>query len=370
MSTANLDSYDLAGVDIGGTIHEDVMDAIYDVSPVDRPFCDSIGIGEGSAGNSFKEWVREQLEDAVSSNKRIDGSSSAGINDTVTGERIGNYHQIATKTVRVSDRGRNVDAIGTSDELVRQLMKRQKALRRDEEASMVSRNNAIAGSSTVAGQCAGVGGWIGVKVSDVASTTSDRGITTGADPVLSGDGTGGGGFPTTAPVAGVSRALSETTIKNMMREAYRNGGNPTIAMSTPDCIEVLSDYLFTSSARVATLQSDVNNANRTDNSTGGGVSGGGITAQGSVNILVTNFGTLELVPNRFQDEVASGVSDLYLIDPELWERCYLQGYETKELARDGLAENREISVDFSLIALNPEGNAVVADIDTTTAGVA
>jgi len=29
-----------------------------------------------------------------------------------------------------------------------------------------------------------------------------------------------------------------------------------------------------------------------------------------------------------------------------------------------LAENREISVDFSLCALNPEGNAVIADIDT------
>jgi len=156
----------------------------------------------------------------------------------------------------------------------------------------------------------------------------------------------------------------------MMREAYLQGGNPTLAMSTPACIEVMSDYLFTSSARVATLRTETAASNRTDNSTGGGRSGSGVTAQGSVNILVTNFGTLELVPNRFQPEVAADTADLYLIDPDSWERCYLQGYQTKELARDGLAENREISVDFSLIASNPEANAIVADINTATPGVA
>jgi len=365
MADINLTAADLAAVPVGGTIHEDVMNAIYDVSPVDRPFCDAIGTGD--AGNTYKEWVREQLEAANSSNARVDGSSSAGIQEQVTGERIGNYHQIMTKTVRVSDRGRNSDTINSSDELVRQLMKRQKALRRDEEAAYTSKNEAIAGDGdTVAGQLCGVGSWIGVKVKDVASTTSDRGAT-GVDGVLTGDSSGGGGFVTTAATAGTKRALSEASVKNMMRAAYLNGGNPTIAMSTPACIEVFSDYLFTSSARVATLQSDVSSSNRTDNGTGGGRSGGGVTAQGAVNIFVTNYGTLELVPNRFQDEVATDVADLYLIDPDTWERCYLQGYETKELARDGLAENREISVDCSLIALNPEANAIIGDLDTSLA---
>ena len=365
MSTANLDAVDLAGVQVGGTIHEDLMDAIYDVSPVDRPFCDAIGVGE--AGNTLKEWTREQLEVANPDNARVDGSSSAGLNDTVTGERIGNYHQIMSKTVRVSDRGRKSDTVGSSDELIRQLMKRQRALRRDEEAAYCSRNKAAAGDgNTVAGKLAGIGAWIGTKPS---ANNTDRGITTGADPILSGAG-GVGGYPATEAVAGVKRALSESTVKTMMRQAYLNGGNPSLAMSTPACIERFSDWLFNSSARVATLQSDVNQGNRTDNGTGGGRSGGGVTAQGAVNLFVTNFGTLELVPNRFQPEVATDVADLYLLDTELWERCYLQGYETKELARDGLAENREITVDASLISLNEEGNAVVADIDTAIDAVA
>ena len=113
MAANQLDAVNLAAVPLNGQIHEEVMDAIYDVSPVDRPFCDAIGSTD--SGNTYKEWVREALEAATKDNARIDGSSSAGVNDTVTGERLGNYHQIATKTVRVSDRGRESDTIGSSD---------------------------------------------------------------------------------------------------------------------------------------------------------------------------------------------------------------------------------------------------------------
>jgi len=369
MSSANLDAYDLSTVGEGGQIHEDLMNAIYDVSAEDRPFCDATG--STTSGNDRKEWVREQLAAATPDNARLDGGSSDALNDTVTGERLANYHQIMTKTVRVSDRGRESDTVGTSDELIRQLMKRQKELRRDEEAAMTSRNIAVQGDNNAAvGKLAGVGGWIGVKVKDVASTTAFRGATTGADPVLTGDSSGGGGFPTTAAVSGTAEALSETNIKDMMQAAYMNGGNPTLAISVPTAIELLSDYLFTSSARVATLQSNAPQGNRTTASSGNGNSGGGIVAQGSVNVLVTNFGTLELVPDRFMPNSAADEADLYLIDPDTWEKSYLQGYETKELARTGLAENREISVDVTLCALNPEGNAVVADIDLTTPAVA
>jgi len=373
MSTDNLDAYNLSQVSDGGSIHEDLLDTLYDISPEDRPFCDMTGAM--TSGNDRKEWVREQLAAATADNARIDGSDSTG-NDAITGERLANYHQIMAKTIRVSDRGRESDTVGTSDELIKQTTKRLTELKRDEEATMLSRNVALQGTDVAAGTMAGVGGWIGVSTMSngtvTASTTSDRGATAGTDPTLSGT-TSGGGFPNVAAGEGDKRALSEATIKSMMRAAYENGGNPTVAISTPACIEVLSDYLFTSSARVATLQSNAPQGNRTTASTGNGNSGGGIVAQGSVNVLVTNFGTLELCPDRFQPQAHAGdatVADLYLIDPTLWDRTFLQGYMTKELARNGLAENREISVDVSLCALNPEGNAVVADIDTAIPAVA
>ncbi len=354
MATENLDAFNLESIAVGGTIKEDLMDVINDVSPVDRPFCDATGTTDSGAPQ--KDFVREDLKPATPDNARVDGSDSSSFNDTRTGERISNQHQIMSKKVSVSDRARSSDTVGTSDELLRQLMKRQKELRRDEEAAFVSRNAAVPATDTVAGKLAGVGAWIGTGQS---ATNTFRGAT-GADPILSGNP---GGYPVTAATDGTPRAGSETLVKDGMKAAYLKGGDPTVAMSTPDVIQGLSDYLFTSSARVATLQSDASQSNRTNNSTGGGKSGGGVVAQGSVNMIVTNFGTLELVPNRFQPETVPGVADLYLLDMTLWDRAYLQGYQTKELARNGLAENREITVDVTLCSYNEEGNAVIADID-------
>lgn len=362
MAANQLDQVDLAGVAVGGQIREDLMQKIFDVSPIDLPFTDAVGREDSEA--HYKEWVREALETANKDNARIDGSSSSGINNTVTGERLGNYHQIATKTVRLSDRARKVRGIESTDELIRQLMKRQKALRRDVEASAVSRNVAVAGDgSATASKSAGVGAWIGTGQ---ASPNSNRGAT-GADPILSGNP---GGYPTTAAVAGTKRALSEATIKSMHREAYLKGGNPSIAMSVPAVIEKLSDYLLTSTAKVATIQTYADQKNMIRAGSGNGLTGGGVSAQGSVNLFITPWGVLELCPNRFQPDSASGAADLYLLDPDYWAMSYLQGYETKTLAREGLGENREISVDYTLVSMAEEASAVVADIDYTLAATA
>jgi len=360
MSTANTDERNLALKEAGGLINEDVMQQIYDLMPEDKPFTDAIG--SRSDKNHYVEWVNEALEAANPDNARIDGSDSTD-NDTVLGNRYGNYHQIASKIVRVSDRGRSSDTIGASDELIRQLMKRQKALRRDVEASLTSNNVADPGANTTgdatgASTTAGIGSWI---------MTNNVGPGDFVAPTLSGTT---GGYPDTAATAGTAAAGSEANIKAAMQLAFLEGGNPTLCMSTPAAITLLSTYMFTSSARIATFQSSVPQGNRTTASSGNGNSGGGVVAQGSVNMFVTDYGTLELVPNRFQPEVSTGVSDMYLIDTDYWEVGYLQGYETKSLARTGLAENREITVDFALCAMNERASAALRSIDTTTPWVA
>ena len=338
------------------------MDKIFDISPIDLPFTDAVSSGQ--ADNTYKEFVSERLAVADKDNADIDGADASG-NDTVLGQRFGAYTQLLTKIVRVSDRGRDVRTIGNSDELIRQLMKRNKEIRRDCEAALTSHNPSVAGDSSTASKMAGVGSWIGIKLDTVAATTSERGVG-GADPVLSG-ASGNGGTPTTAATAGTTRALTESAVRDMMKEAYLNGGDPTMAMSTPSVIEKFSSYLFTSSARIATLQSDVKQSNTTSASSGNGNSGGGVVAQGSINVMVTDFGTIELVPNRFMPQATTDNDSLYLIDPTTWEVSYLSGYRTKPLARNGLAENRQISADVTLCAMSPDGNAIVADIDADLA---
>jgi hypothetical protein len=113
--------------------------------------------------------------------------------------------------------------------------------------------------------------------------------------------------------------------------------------------------LFTSSARVATLQSDQ------------GKSGEKATALGAVNIFVTDFGTLELIPNRLQQAtVATAGSrnvELNIIDPMYLRQAFLSGYETEILAKTGLSDKRQMSVDWCLKMLSEEGQGIIADID-------
>jgi hypothetical protein len=353
---------------VGGQIHEDLMDRIWDISPEDLPFTDMCE--KGSSSNHYKEFVEEQLEASNALNMQVDGAEMITENDTVTGKRKGAYHQISTKTIQVSDRARNVNTVGTSDELVKQVTKRQRALRRDVEARLSSNYSSAPGDAlTVPSQAPGIGAWVGTsEVAGVTVGNQDRGAATGAAPELS-DNVDAAGYPTVGPVAGTARPLTETTLKTMIQAAYKNGGNLRYAMGTPEVIEILSDYMFTSSARVATIQTNAPQGNRQGVDGGNGTAGGGVAAQGAVNMYVSNYGTVIFVPNRFQPQSLSGVpaevdgqSDLFLIDPDLWECSYLQGYRTKTLGDTGLSAKRLISVDYTLCAKAEYGNAVIADI--------
>ncbi len=367
MATANLDERNLAAVPVGGQIHEDLMDRIWDISPEDLPFQDMCMTG--SSENHLKEFVEEQLESANPNNKAIDGAD-AGNDESVTGKRKGNYHQISTKVIQVSDRARNVNTVGASDELVKQVAKRQRALRRDVEARLASNYAANSGNGTTTeSECGGIGAWVGTsEVAGATVSNQDRG-NTGAAPQLS-DNVNAAGYPSVGPVGGTKRALTETGLKAMIQAAYKNGGNLRYAMGTPEVIEILSDYMFTSSARVATMMTNAPQGNRQGVDGGNGSAGGGVVAQGAVNMYVSNYGTVIFVPNRFQplslDATPTPMadqSDLFLIDPDLWEVSYLQGYRTKTLGDTGLSAKRLISVDYTLCGLAEYGNAVFADID-------
>ena len=116
--------------------------------------------------------------------------------------------------------------------------------------------------------------------------------------------------------------------------------------------------MFTDTARVATLQSDQ------------GKSRDAAAALGTVNYFVTDFGTLELVPNRLQQYVAADVAEAHLLDFSMLRTGTLAGYKTEELAKSGLADKRQMSVDGTLKVLNEKACALYADIDTSTAMVA
>lgn len=342
MSTANLDSADLKGVAFGGLIREDVMNKIWDISRIPLPFTDMVGTG--SAKNEYKEWTTDELAAPDVANAVIDGSDASG-NNTATGERVGNHHQISDKVVRVSYRADASDTIGRAKELSYQLMRRQQELRRDVEAIALENQASVADDgATIAGKVGALPSWLKTNVA------------IGAGGAVGGYNTSTGLTVAFTPATAVS-ALSETNVRDVVEDIYNEGGNATKFMSIPRVIRKFSEYLFTSSARVATLMSDQ------------GKSKEKAAAMGSVNIFVTDFGTLDFVPNRLQQKQQTAAPDDsaigFVLDPEYVSLCYLKGYRTDTLAKTGLAENRQMSVDWSLIVNTEKALGMITDIDFT-----
>jgi len=251
--------------------------------------------------------------------------------------------QISQKVVRVSFRADASDVIGRTKETSYQVMRRQQELRRDVDAICLQNQASVAddGAST-AGKIGGLPSWL---------ASHNYGGTAG--------GFSGSTGLTVARVPTAARALTETLVRDAVQAVYQDGGDPTIMMSIPGVIRKFSEYLFTSSARVATLMSDQ------------GKSSEAATALGSVNVFVTDFGTLKLVPNRLQkthvDSGSTQVADVFIVDPSYLSISYLKGYRTEDLAKTGLAENKQMSVDWTLKVLTEKSHAIIGDINPALA---
>jgi len=72
---------------------------------------------------------------------------------------------------------------------------------------------------------------------------------------------------------------------------------------------------------------------------------------------------LKLVANRLQPKDANGDDFVFILDPEYLSLSYLEGYRTDSLAKTGLSEKREISVDWGLRVHVEEAQAMICAVD-------
>lgn len=333
---------DLTGIARDGLINEEVMQAIWDISNVPLPFSDRCGTM--NVGNSYHSWTQDTLPAPDLTNAVIDGADQSQ-QDAVGGARVGNHCQISTKRVSVTTRARNSNTIGRADELAYQVSRRQIELRRDREAILLENQASVADNGdTVAGKLGGLPSWMETNV-DVGATGSAGGYQTGTGL-------------TAAYTAGTAAAISEATIRDLVQSVYEQGGESQVLMSTPSIIRKVSEYMFTDTAKIATLQSDQ------------GRSRDAAAALGTVNYFITDFGSLELVPNRLQQDSAANTAEIHILDFQYLRCSFLHGYKVEPLAKTGLADKRLMSVDGSLAVLNEKAQALYADCLDNTAMVA
>lgn len=337
MSTTNYDRYDLNTT--GDNVREDLTDVIYNISPTEVPF--QANAGRGSASNTLKEWQIDELETPDGSNAAIDGADF-GADSSDPASRVGVYMQISIKYINVSRRANIVNKAGRKSALAYQIAKKGKALRRDVETIALQNQATLAGDSSTASLTAGVPAWL--------KTNTFRGAT-GTDPALSNTTYG---EPTTAAGDGTQEALSETNLLGILKDCYVQGGNPNMVMVGPTVKQNFSNYMFTANARIATQYQDQGANNR-----------GGVSVVGAVDVYVSDFTVIDIVPNRFQRE-----RDVFVLDTEYWEVTYLDGYKTETIAKIGDSERRHILVDWGVKSNNEAASGIVADVDETTPMVA
>jgi hypothetical protein len=342
------DEADLKGLVAGGLVNEDVMQKIWDISRIPLPFTDLIGTD--TCDNSYSEWVQDALAAPNIANKVVSGADVAAPYDSATsnGKRVGNNCQNSVKTVAVTERSQNVSVVGGADEYARQLMLRQQELKRDVEAiALTPQASVVDNNNATAGQAGGFDAWI-VTNTSLGATGAVGGFNTGTKLVV-------------APTNGTKRALAfDAHLRAVIEAVYNSNGDITVAMSVAAVVKRLNTYML-STAGLQYAASPVAN-----------ISGETPTAQvqqAYINVMRTDFGiTLTIMPNRLQ-QLYSTAASLFLIDPTKVALAFLKPYSTKPLAKLGLSDRSEISVDWTLKVYQEKAHGVIRDIDPTLAVV-
>lgn len=301
---------------------EDLTDVIYMISPTKTPFLS--GIGKAKARATLHEWQVDALN-AAANNARIEGDAAAFTTLVVT-TRLGNRTQISDKIPRITGTQEAVDKAGRDSEMAYQLYKCGLELKRDMEKDLLSNTAAVSGNDSTARKSAGVLAWL-------AGNQDKAGD--GAAPTTSGGFSTGGGTRT----FGTARAFTETLLKNVLSQAFNNGGEPDTIMVSAFNKQAAST--FTGNATRMKTADDK-------------------TLVAAIDIYDSDFGDLKIVPNRFQDARAALVLEM-----EKWAIAYLRPMKTYEIARTGDNMAKQLLCEYCLESRNELSSGVVADISTS-----
>lgn len=267
------------------------------------------------------EWQVQELAAASAANAKNEGADATYATPTPT-VRLGNYHQISTKPVSVSGTADAVDKAGRDSEVAYQKILKAKELRRDIEKTLFAPQ---AKSSSEPRKVGTLSSWI----TNVDDNGASDAAGTGAD--FNGQTT-----------SGTARALAISYIDNVMKLAYEDGGSPDMLVLSPTNKKNFSTLAASDSGVVA------NQLNMTTPKPG--------TLIGATSMYLTDFGTLEVVTDRFALD-----SDVYVLDSDYLAIGALKGrnFVTQALAKVGDAENFQLLVEWTLKVEAPKAHGAV-----------
>lgn len=297
----------------------DLMNEIFSVAPTDTPFLTLCGRAE--ATQALHEWQTDTLQ-SPGDNERLEGADTTEFVASSTTE-LNNRTQILMKAINVSGTAQAVKQAGVESQYAYQMALRTKELKRDVEYALLHNKLARAESGSQARLMTGLPCWFTAENSAV----------------------GEGGAVATASAAakaGTARVPDEATLKALLTKIYNNGGNPDRVMMAPDIRVKMSEVLTGGATKMEKAEKQ--------------------TVHAVIDVYVSDFGTLKLVPNRVQafEPYAKGCA--FLLDPEYWKVAYLRGFTEEKLAKTGDSMKGHVLVECTLEARNPLSSGMIADL--------
>ena len=224
------------------------------------------------------------------------------------------------KTVVITGTQESVDKAGRASELAYQIAKKAKELKRDMEATVTGNIQEVTGGSGTARKMGTLGSWI--ETNDVF-----------------GAGGASGTAGNTARTDGTQRAFTEAQLKSVIKSVWNEGGEPSMIMVGPFNKQKLSGF--------------TGNSTRFD-------AGADATLYTSVDVYASDFGQLQVVPNRFSRD-----RDAYVLDMNYFAIAFLRDFTMHELAKTGDSEKRQLLVEATLESRNEKASGLVADLTTS-----
>ena len=310
-------------------IREDLSNIIYNISPTDTPFLS--GCGRGSADNTTFEWQTDELK-TVAMNTQIEGNDYASTAATEP-RRLTNYTQISATQVQSSGTAEAVDFAGRKSTQAYQLAKRAKEMKRDMEYMLLQGTVKVLGSSGTARETAAFSTWVGTNsagTSNVVAASTGLGITNSGASTYP-DGT------TNSATGGASTTTTIALINNVAERIWNLGGTPDTIL----CNGTVKGTISSSTVGGAVVAAPRKDIGSKDN----------ITAVNAVDVLVTDFGTFKVVPDRHIP-----ATNVDFIDFDLWSVDYLRPFRTETLAKSGDSVKQLLIAEYGLRAKNGNGS--------------
>lgn len=300
----------------------DISEVISLISSAETPFIAAAGRTDAKA--VLHEWQTDKLADASADNAVLEGDVVTGSASSPT-VREKNYCQISRKDVVVTGTQESVEKHGRKSEMLYQLAKRSKELKRDMEAVLTRNQGWVAGNATTARKLRSLESWLSTNANRNEAASTPGADATGADAA--------------ATDADETRAFTETLLQDVIQSCYLQGSTPTLLMVGPYNKGVVSGFTGRAQARHSIDPERI---------------------QASASLYASDFGELKVMPNRFQRERSA-----FVIDPDFVKIAFLRKPIVQELAKTGDSHRKALVAEYTLAMMNEAAHGVIADLDET-----